>query len=392
MKKYKNTIVKVVCLLTAFFLWGYVINEVDPTITRTFTNVPVEFKNMSYLRDQNLQLMTGTLDPIEVTVEGHRKALNAISTDDLRAIVDLQGIQGGVQAASIHVGLTSGDGTVKDYAPKSLTLEVEAVVSKPFAVEARTFGNLPDGHILGEIQVNTEEVTLKGPEQIIDSVSVVVANVNIGEKTVTSIVNAPIQALDSDLKPVNNVVIEPGTAEVQVAVYKTKTVPIEVVLDDPNREDLQTNRITVNPSSVIITGDGGNIDGVKSIETQPINTQELVENLGATATLVLPEGTRMVNNQETFIVRYEPQRIVTKNHSLPVDRVLGENGGELEEIPRQMPQRLQLKLTGETGVLESLNNQDLQIMLKGDGTIEVHAPSGVTVESVEPNKIDPGTP
>ena len=63
-----KNVLKVLSLLLAIVLWAFVLGEVNPTVKKTITNIPVEFTNVEQLESIRLaSLSKMTFFPIDLS-------------------------------------------------------------------------------------------------------------------------------------------------------------------------------------------------------------------------------------------------------------------------------------------------------------------------------------
>ncbi len=98
-----KTVQAILSLLVAIALWIYVMGTVDPMVTATIHNVPVEKVNEDVLEDLG---MTATLDhpeSIDITIRGARSDVNEAKKSRVTASVDVSDCEYGENEAAISV-------------------------------------------------------------------------------------------------------------------------------------------------------------------------------------------------------------------------------------------------------------------------------------------------
>lgn len=83
----------ILSLLIAIILWFYVMNEIDPVITKKYNAVPVHYVNEAELEHRGLRIANASKDiTVDISVRGRRSQLMAYKTQNLQANVDLSGL------------------------------------------------------------------------------------------------------------------------------------------------------------------------------------------------------------------------------------------------------------------------------------------------------------
>jgi YbbR domain-containing protein len=93
----------ILSLLIAIGLWMYVMGSVDPTVTATVRNIPVEKANEKVLKDMG---MTATLDSpetVDIVIKGARSDVNEAKKSDITATVDVSNCEYGKNEAKIDI-------------------------------------------------------------------------------------------------------------------------------------------------------------------------------------------------------------------------------------------------------------------------------------------------
>ncbi len=102
MLKNKN-IQAILSLLVAIALWIYVMGSVDPTVTTTIHNVPVEKANEEVLEDLGMTATLNEPESIDITIRGARSDVNEAKKSKVTATVDVSNCDYGKNQAPISV-------------------------------------------------------------------------------------------------------------------------------------------------------------------------------------------------------------------------------------------------------------------------------------------------
>ena len=147
----------------------------------------------------------------------------------------------------MDVKTVSGDKsfTITSITPSTVDVTFDKIVSKEFPLEARTEGlKLETGYTAGDPVVVPETVTATGPQNIINSITRAVVNVNINsvlssthEFTSNEIIlyndNAVISNED------NVITFDRSSYQVQIPVFVRQTLPLDVnIINAPENLDL----------------------------------------------------------------------------------------------------------------------------------------------------------
>ena len=144
----RDTITKIFSLVLAILLWFFIITEIDPVITKDFTNVEVELRNQSTMREAGMELLQNDDYTTNIVVSGNRSAIVGLKEEDISAYVDLGEVQPGSQRLPIHFRLSDESIKIKKSNPSAITIAVDEMVTmqKPVTVTAK--GKPADGMVL----------------------------------------------------------------------------------------------------------------------------------------------------------------------------------------------------------------------------------------------------
>lgn len=93
----------ILSLLIAIGLWIYVMGTVDPTVTTTIRNIPVEKINEKVIKDMG---MTATLEhpeTVDIVIKGARSNVNEAKKSEIVAEVDVSNCEYGENEAKIKI-------------------------------------------------------------------------------------------------------------------------------------------------------------------------------------------------------------------------------------------------------------------------------------------------
>lgn len=222
---------KIASLFFSFLLWLVVNNVNDPTINRSFSNIPVKLLNTELITDsgQVYEVVDDTATISKVTVWAPRSVISSLTASNIVATADVSELSS-LDTISIQLSTNVNSGEVERIEGSSDTvkLNIENKKSKTLALKATTSGDVTDGYIIGEVTTDQNLVRISGPESIISEVSKAVVDVPVTGFTSDISDNAEIKLYDADDNLITDerIVQNISTVGVQVAVYKTQDVPL----------------------------------------------------------------------------------------------------------------------------------------------------------------------
>ncbi|MEZ4573085.1 MAG: CdaR family protein, partial [Thermomicrobiales bacterium] len=155
-----------VSIILALVIWGFIVWETNPEITREFQSVPVTPTDMP----ANM-LISGGIPPVSVTLKGPQDDMRGIVTSDITATIDLSEVAGpGIGQYNVHVDAPSSVRRVI-VEPSSVEVELDLIVTRTFPVELRE--DEPRPASVTSIEASTEIASVQGPKALVDQVEAI---------------------------------------------------------------------------------------------------------------------------------------------------------------------------------------------------------------------------
>lgn len=342
-------------------------SEENPTITKEFRNTEVSLSNYSSLERQGLVIMEPKDPKITIKISGKRNYVNRILEEDILASVDLSGYSEGSVKVPVYIDVPS-EVRIVDYHPKEILFKFEKLVRKEAVVTVDTDGSLPQGYVLGEPEIKPQTVYIEGPRSWVDSVTDVVATVDLTNRTEDIKVTVPIKLIDEKGDDVRGVEKEQNLVDVFIPVYKVKKVPIELQTENQLPDNYEVMDISINPSEIEIKGKKEDLKNINSIKTMPIDINYLIGKRNVVVELDLPENISLVDpkKQVTITLNIEESRTKTFNYTLEdVDIINLSSGLTIDE--GDLSKSFEVTIRGSSTKVDLLNKEDLSIELDLQG-------------------------
>ena len=294
----KNLPAKIIAILVAIVLWFFVMSDQNPSMDSSFS-IPVDIVNVpdGYKISRNV-------DTVTLKVRGARSLFATTSASDLKAYVDLKGITEGRHAVKIQSILPPGF-ELLETSPETISFSIDKIIQKQIPVELAVAGAPETGTTVGKVLPSVQSVTIEGPSSVIDTVTRVIANVNVAGNRSDFSVTVPLTAVNADGKEVESVKIMPQSVDVAVAIVKglaKKIVGVKPVLSADLSANYVINGMKFDPVKIEITGDQKLLDPINFIETEKISLADIIKPVKKDAKLVLPAGITVTNDTITVTI------------------------------------------------------------------------------------------
>ena len=384
----QNLKMKIYAEIFAFFMWIYVMAEVDPIIIRDIDSVPINITNMQELELLELTPEYGTDLNVRVSLRGRRSILNAQITRGIKAegwinnpkegenilVVDLKDVD-----SNLEYTLYPSD--------KQINLEKKMVIRKSVSVVQT--GTLPEGYEIKEIKSNPASMYIEGPKTLVDSITTLMTTLDVSTYDKDFSKKLQVIPVDRDNQEVKGVSINQDTVFVHAIVVKTKTVPI--VLDIPNSEndELKLSGYTIDPPEVVIKGKANIIDSIKEIKTEKVELSQLVENPNLKVKLVLPTGVETQTPEITL--KSSMEKVISKEFNISKERIQISGNGQLPDISDNpdISDFIAVKITTTDKIMDTISENDIRVYIKmqeyqnNPARVPIHVEVDEEVESIE---------
>lgn len=378
-KKDKNLTVKILALFISIVLWSYVRSEVNPNIIREFRGINVEVMNERVLNEKGLVVIEPKNIKISVKVSGRRNDVNAIKAKDIVAEVDLLEATRGTQKIPIEVNVPFKV-ELENISNRYVTFEIDSLVTVEKEVNLNFLGANKE-YIAKGSKVTPRTVEISGPSALTNKIFKVMVDVNIDKITSDDIIKLPIKIVDDKNKEIKGLKTNIDMVNVSVLLLNSKEVPIKAKLIGSLDDDYELSNLNVIPKTVIIRGLEEDLKDINEIETEEINLSDVKENQNLNVNLKIPGGIMLDGDKKTANIKItlknqnqetEEVREMEKEISLPIENI---NLGNLKEglkasFEEETNKNIDIKLKGDRGILENLNEEEVNLTIDLNGLEE----------------------
>ncbi len=387
-----------ISVILALVIWGFIVWETNPEITREFQNIAITAENV-----QADMLIVGGLPSASVTVKGPQDVVEDMVPSDVTASIDFDDVdEPGTDEYEVSVDAPSGVREVI-IEPETVEVELDLIVTKTFQIALQEDETRPPS--VTSIDASTEVGSIQGPQELVDQVAALVLPVDLANHRESYSERVELIPLSATGAPVVGLEVSPATVELNVTFESTsKDVPVVVkcacIVDGLLAETVLTDAAAI-PSTVRLNGPSSGLAGVESVETIAIDISQLNQSGWildvALDTDTLPGSVNLSDQTVDVWVPVAPSRIELTGVTL---QVLGADPALDVSLATET---VAVTLTGDADVLADLEAEDVLAIVDvtdlatGSYTVDVEVvvPAGASYESVDPDAvrvtIAPGT-
>jgi YbbR domain-containing protein len=288
----------VISLAVALVLWGLVTTQQDPPMARTFNNLPIQSMNMP----ENLVIPV-ELGTASIRVEGPTSLVAGITAESLSPHVNLSGV-GEPGTYIVPVEVTAPGAVEREITPSQLSIIVDTSDSRAFTLEWEVEPIEDNTRLIGEIIPEVSEVTVTGPESIVERVSRVIIPIDIGERTESFTGDFDTIAVDENGVQIPEVAVRPRRVSASVEVEaRGRLVPVLVPIAGSPAEGYDVADRVVSPPAVVLTGPDDVLADLVSVSTEPVDIEGAFEAVTRRVPLTgLPPGVSVVDPRDGTVL------------------------------------------------------------------------------------------
>lgn len=265
----------VVSVILAFIIWGFIVWETNPEVTRQFPTVPVEARNVP----GNMLVVEG-LPTVGVTLKGPQDEMRGVVASDITAWIDFDDVEApGIDEFRVRVEAPDGVREVI-VTPSMLEVELDLIVTETFPLVVREDEPRPAN--VSDITLSTEIVSIQGPEDLVSQVEAVEVPVEIGDRSESFTESVELVPINELGNPVSGVTVSPQSVELTVTFATTsKDVPVRVIcacIVDNRVQEIELSTAAAIPSTIRLSGPADELEAISALHTVPVDVSVLNES------------------------------------------------------------------------------------------------------------------
>ena len=252
-------------------------------------------------------VLASQIQPVRVTVGGPRENLGRLTVRDFSARVNLAGIGSGVHQLPVEVAVADAAMEVVRVTPETVTVQIDPFEVRAFEVTARLESAPAVGFSadLNNVVSSPASIRVSGGASDVDQVASVIVNLTLEGATSDVSTQALLVPTDRSGNEVENVRLEPQTAEVRVPIARItsrKRVPVLAELAGAVAPGFFVREISVVPTTVEIQGQPEDIERVNTVSTLPLDIEGARGDVEGSVAFANPVGVLLLSGVPTAAV------------------------------------------------------------------------------------------
>ena len=318
---YKKRFTVAFSVVVAFILWLVIMISQNPEIERSFTDISLKVNlENTYVSKNGMEIIGDiSTQKFTVTVNGPSYVVSALTPSDFYVYASAAQVNEPGEyelAVSGTKNNTAADYEITSITPKKVKINFDYVDKKEFTLTAQAAGAVASKGLITDTPVvsgiDGDTITVEGARTIISKIDSVVAYAEVNDTLKTSkTFDAEIRLYDKKGKqlPKDELKISINDADVKVTVPIAMSATVKVVpsfSNLPDKFDQSSLHYTIDHKSVKVIGTPDAMKKLKKITLSPIDLTALSQKTTRfKVTATLPEGVRLLDNIEDFVVNVD---------------------------------------------------------------------------------------
>ena len=362
----KNLALKIVSLLFAMLIWGYVMVEVNPKRVKTITDVPISFSGESSLHDRGLAVRgdrDDILRNVTVRVKVQLTDYTGLDASDISASVSLRPVNK-ADTYKLKIDATSSLGTVENVSPSEITIEVDELATMLVPIDVEYSGELPDGYWKSEPTLASQSIKVSGPRDDVSTISKAICTIDLENRTTSYNEAILLKYVDKNGDEIDTALFLDTLPSVVVKmdVMRIVELPInaaEAVLGaDALPANYEVYDVVATPPTVRVVGSENALSGLTGIKIENIDVSGSTSSVQQNVVITAPEGTTLLDDPNiTVYVGIREKQDSAQFKGVPI-----ETKGLGKKLTAELSAtECEVNITGRTSLMKLLQRKDVSV-------------------------------
>lgn len=362
----KNLALKIVSLLFAMLIWGYVMVEVNPKRVKTITDVPISFSGESSLHDRGLAVRgdrDDILRNVTVRVKVQLTDYTGLDASDISASVSLRPVNK-ADTYKLKIDATSSLGTVENVSPSEITIEVDELATMLVPIDVEYSGELPDGYWKSEPTLASQSIKVSGPRDDVSTISKAICTIDLENRTTSYNEAILLKYVDKNGDEIDTALFLDTLPSVVVKmdVMRIVELPINaadaVLGADALPANYEVYDVVATPPTVRVVGSENALSGLTGIKIENIDVSGSTSSVQQNVVITAPEGTTLLDDPNiTVYVGIREKQDSAQFKGVPI-----ETKGLGKKLTAELSAaECDVNITGRTSLMKLLRRKDVSV-------------------------------
>ena len=358
---------RIYAVILAVLIWFVISITLYPTITKTVNNISVSeiVTDGTIAMDYNLTAVSLSRETVSATIFGKRYEIGDISSKDLEAQVDIQGVnKPGEYELSLNIVSKNNKFEVKDVNPSTIKVKFDSITEKEFPLEIDAPSlSVAEGYLMEPITSNPEKIKISGPKEEMDKITKVVARTND-----TQVLTSSLSTSNTDIILLNgDTVIDKsaftfstGKIELRVPILMEKKLPFKIEFqNEPPNFDLNSLKYTLSESEISIAAPSSSIATLGEIHLGYLDLSKVDIGSQLNFEVSLPENYKNLSGTDNVTVDFDWNYYSSKTISIDESNIYILNSSTKYNYEIETTKIRNIKIIGPRGVIDKISSDNI---------------------------------
>lgn len=289
----RNTAPKLLSILFAIVFWIFVMDQVNPEISRELQDIPVQLVGVDELKAKNFEIMGEREFQVNVKFKGRRNEVINITKNEILITADIGDLKSGDHVITLNQNIAVEDIVIEEISRNTITLDIDEIIRQPIDVKIVKQGVVPEGYLAEEMSLSLQQIFVRGPESYVNMVDSIRGILSIANKTTNISEDVAVEPVDKNGETVTGIEVETNYVTVNIPVAKIADIPIQPSTIGQVKDGFGMTDIQVTPEIISVRGQREAINALKFIETIDIDLDGASESFDIITKLNMPDDITM---------------------------------------------------------------------------------------------------
>ncbi len=368
----RNLALKIISLVFAMLVWGYVMTQVNPERTKIVYEVPLSFSGESALQERGLAVKgdrAEVLKSVTVWVDVVLTKYTSVDASDISATVNLRTVNK-ADTYKLKIDATTSVGTIKKISPSEITIDVDELATMLVPIDVEYSGELPSGYWRSEPTLASQSIKVSGPRDDVSSVSKAICTIDLENRTTSYNEAILLKYVDKNGDEISTALFLDTLPSVVVKMDIMRILELPINAEDAilGRDALPANYeiydVVSTPPTVRVVGSESALAGLTDINIESIDVSGSSTSIQKNIEITAPEGTTLLDDPNITVyigIREKQDSAQFKGMTIDVEGLSRKYTAELSVS------ECDVSITGRTSLMKQLQRRDVSVYvdLKG---------------------------
>ncbi|MEI7849415.1 MAG: CdaR family protein [Chloroflexota bacterium] len=393
---FRNLRLLLIAVLLALSVWVSAVTSADPDEVHNYIH-PVQLEIIG--QDPSLVIVGSLPTQVTISLRAPHSIWTLLDSSDgqVRAILDLSGLQTGEHTINIQPQVKTQPVRVVSVSPESLKFKLEPLETVTLPIQLSLRGEPAIGYEAGTPKLDATQAIISGPESQIKQVERVQVDLSIAGVRQDIQTTQALRILDINGKVITGLTFLPENIQIALPITQQggyRDIAVKVNVRGQQAGGYRVTNISVFPPVLTVYSKNpafvNDLPGY--VETEPLNLNGESQNVDTHLSLNLPSGVTIVGEQTVQV----QVGIAAIEGSLSLNGIPVEITGLGPNLAVQIsPGLVDVILTGPLPLLDKLTPGDIKFVvdLSGltNGTHQATPQAIILIADIRVQSINPGT-